>query len=186
MSTLAANYLVTVINAQMRYVREHLETESSGRILASLQGHLQGFKDLFRYLSAELGLAEFALEDTGDIGTPVFAVDRIDDCNLKMFGLELDDLALEAFQIDIAALRGDPRWPKLLARVEDKTEEMKTYLIDYADKSRDLDLKQGERKGMTIYLRLFQAVEDEARWREDQRKEKAKNPLLFPDTRPAV
>jgi hypothetical protein len=187
-SGMAIDRLIVVVNAWTRYVRAHLEIEEGSRVLASLQGHLAGYKDLFGFLSAEFGLMESSLEDNGDIPTPTCAVEDMHTDDFRRLGLEADDMTLEALRMAIKVLREDPRWYLLLNRVEEKTEEMKTYLIDYADKSRDLDLKQGERKGMTIYLRLFKAVEDEVRSREEERerkrKEKEQN-SLFEDEIPA-
>jgi hypothetical protein len=187
MSGLAIDRLVVLVNAWTRYVREHLEVEDGGRVLASLQGHLQGYKDLFRFLSSEFGLTQVSLEDNGEMETPTCAVEDMHTEDFRRLGLVADDMTVEELRLDIISLRSDPRWADLLSKVEERTEQMKTYLIDHAEKSRDLDLNQGERKGMTIYLRMFKAVEDEARHRreERERKEKEKAESLFEDEVPA-
>jgi hypothetical protein len=182
MSGLAIDKIIVVVNTWIRYVRLHLETEDGGRVLASLQGHLAGYKALFTFLCAEFGITEYGLEDNGDIPTPVCPTENMDERDLRGFGLELDDFALSALALDIATLPADPRWENVNRRIMEKTEELKSYLIDRAEKSRDLDVCQGERRGMLIAERLFNAVRNEAEYRERKREKERKDdtlPLAF-------
>lgn len=137
MSALAINTMIILVNAWTRYVREHLEVEESGRAVASLQGHLAGYKRLIGFLSAEFSLPQSVLEDDGDIPTPTCKVEDMDTNDFRQLGLDSDDPGVDALLLDIKVLLADPRWFVLLHRVEERTEQMKTYLIDFAEKSRD-------------------------------------------------
>ena len=148
----------------MQRARDHLEIEENGRAVAAFQGNLVGYKKLIAHISAEFALTQIAIEDLGD--SPLKVPD-------------LDDEHLEILRFDIATLKEDPRWPAVIARIDADIEVMKNHLLFTAEKSRDLDLCQGQHKGETVYTRLFDSVADEARRRQADRDRKAKNPELF-------
>ena len=167
---LAIDQIVVTANAEMRTARARLEVEENGREVASLQGKVAGYKRLIGHMAAEFGLTEFAIEDLGD--API----RVPD---------MADPTLEALSAGIALLLLDPRWAAVLARIEAHVEEMKTRLLFEAEKSRDLDLCQGQYKGETVYRNLFDAVKWETEKRANKREDARKNPQLFAEGTPA-
>jgi hypothetical protein len=166
MSARAIDQIITIANDEMQRARDALEVEESGRAVAAFQGNIVGYKRLIAHMAAEFGLTQFAIEDLGD-------------APLKI--PDLDDMTLVALRVDIESLKIDPQWSEVLARIDKDTEEMKNYLLFTAEKSRDLDLKQGQWKGETVYTRLFDSAEDEWKRREAKKQEKEKNPVLFED-----
>jgi len=156
MSFLAVNEIVKMANAEIRDCHAKLEIEESGREVAGLQGKIAGSKDLLRFLKEAFDMTVFGIDDSGEAATVI---------------PDMDDLALEALAIDITALKLRPEWSSVLAMVEERTEGMKNFLLFSAEKSRDLDLKQGEHKGMTQYHTLFNAVESERNRREKDKKD---------------
>ncbi len=163
MSALAIDQIITIANSEMRTARERLEVEESGREVASLQGKIKGFNILLGHMCAELDLTQVAIEDLGD---------------RPLYMSELTDEQLDVIEQDVAALKADLRWVAVLARIEADIEALKNHLLFTAEKSRDLDLSQGQYKAEEVYKRLFNQVENEGKRRKKEREEKAKAPEL--------
>jgi hypothetical protein len=164
MESLAINWIIVLANAEMRKDRARLEVEDNGREVAGAQGRIVGYKKLVGGMAAEFRLTQVAIEDLGD--EPV---------EMK----ELDDDTLDALDQDITTIQKGDEWKALLARIEADIEGMKDHLLFRAEKSRDLDLCQGQYKGETIYQRLFNSVQSESKHREEKREQERKNPKLF-------
>jgi hypothetical protein len=158
---LAINELLVRTLAEMKMARAKLEVEESGRAIASLQGHLAGYRTLVDILAAEFHLLQFMIDDTGDV---------------PMVLPDLDEASFEALRHDVETLRISDAWKALEARVEGNKEIYKNYLLFSAEKTRDLDLKQGQYQGQTIYVNFFNAVEEEnqRRRREEEKAKKDK------------
>lgn len=161
---MAINQIITIANSEMRTARERLEVEESGREVASLQGKIKGFNILIGHMSAEFGLTQIAIEDLGD--RPLLMSVLTDE---QLFELEQD----------VEALKADPRWLAVIERIQQDDEASKNFLLFEAEKSRDLDLRQGQHKAEEIYKQLFYQVKNESKRRQDERERKAKNPELF-------
>jgi len=166
MNGLAINQIITIANAEMQLARDRLEVEESGREVASLQGHIIGYKKLIGIMAAELGLTQIAIEDLGD--KPLIVPD-------------MDDETLAVLTEDIGILKAAEEWGEVQQRIEEDIETMKNHRLFAAEKSRDLDLCQGQYEGETVYTRLFNSVESENGRREAERERKRKNPELFPE-----
>jgi hypothetical protein len=164
MSAPVINQIIIIANDEMRRARERLEVEESGRELAALQGNLVGYKNLVAHMAAEFELPQIFIEDSGD--APL----RIP---------ELDDEVLETFAVEVETLKDDRRWESVEARIDHDIGELKNHLLFKAEKSRDLDLCQGQYKGETVYTRLFEKVRDELERRHAAQAKKAKEPELF-------
>jgi hypothetical protein len=164
MLDLAIDQIITLANNEMQKDRDRLEVEDSGREVAALQGKIVGYKKLIGSVAAEFGLSQGSIDYLG--GAPL----KIND---------LEDATLDRLTFDIATLRDDPAWRAVLARIDVDVENMKTHLLFEAEKSRDLDLCQGQYKGETVYKTLFNLVENETKRREAEREKKRKNPELF-------
>jgi len=166
MSALAIDQIITTANDEMQKARDQLEVEENGRTVAAYQGNIVGYKKLIAHMAAEFFLTQIAIEDLGDVPLKI---------------LDLDDDHLEIMRQDIGILKADPAWTATLARIDADIETMKNHLLFRAEKSRDLDLCQGQYKGETVYTRLFESVADEIGRRQAERDRKAKNPELFAD-----
>jgi hypothetical protein len=164
MGALAIDQIIVIANDEMRLARERLEIEESGREVASLQGKIRGFNILLGHMYAELGLTQIAIEDLGD----------------KPLDMrELTDDQLQVLEADVETLQVNPAWLAVLERIGKDDEDSKNFLLLDAEKSRDLDLRQGQHKAEEVYKRLLYQVENEANRRQKEREEKAKNPELF-------
>lgn len=159
MQGLALNEIVTIINYEVKMAKGKLLVEESGREVASLQGHVSGYSQLMNYLAAEFSITQIFIEDLGD--EPQKVPDMLD---TQVFNLELD----------VKELQETEEWKRLLARVEARTEELKNHLMFSAEKSRDLDVDQGQYKAMTSYNGFFRHVNAVAEMRRERAEEEAK------------
>ncbi len=143
--SITISQLVVRANKAMRLAHAQLEVEDGGREVAKLQGNIAGHKQFIEDLSAEFGLTQFFLDDTGDTA-------------LKL--PDLDEAQLEAIQADINIIKDSSAWKRLLERIDVRTQEMKDFLLEEADKSRSLDICQGKHQAHIAYQSFFNAVED--------------------------
>ena len=66
----------------------------------------------------------------------------------------------------------------ILATLDANTEALKNELLFLSEKTRDLDLCQGQYKGQHIYERLFNAIEGEVKHRAKEMEKKRREPDL--------
>lgn len=161
--TIAINEIVIRTLKSIAECKAKLEVEESGREVASLQGHLGGYKQLLSFLAAEFSLNQAMIEDTADEPTTI---------------QELDDVLFAGFKLDVIDLKQSEGWMRLVLRIVEKTGWLKDRLLFTAEKSRDLDLSQGFYKGMISYESFFNAVEGEAERRDKEAERKRKEPEL--------
>lgn len=159
----ALNELITRVNRQVRECKGKLLVEESGREVASLQGHVAGYRYLTDFLAAEFHLSQVFLEDLGEDETMV---------------PDLDDEAVFALERSCLQLQEELAWKAVLERIEARNEELKDFLLYQAEKSRDLDVSQGQRKAMSYFRDFFRHVGEVATSRRVAAAEKAKNPEL--------
>jgi hypothetical protein len=136
--------LVLRANAEMRAAHEKLEIEESGREVAALQGKIAGTKEFLRDLAEVFDLPMAYLEDEGQ---------KPDD----LLEYELD--AIELINVDVSAVRTSSNWERLLEKLHARTEALKYYLLEVAEKSRDLDLVQNKHKAHFAFETFFRDVE---------------------------
>jgi len=172
--------IITWTNCEIEKCREKLENEPSGRILAYLQGKIPGCK--------------FALK----------AIEEIFHLNEAFFNggekpCEMSRLTQEqilAAEKDMEELQQTEEWRQFLGRIQERSNELKDFLLFEAKKSRDLDVHQGEYKGMITYQTVFDAIEDSAKfWRDslfkkrdteaEMRNSNDPTPALLPPGLPA-
>lgn len=138
-----------------------LQVEENSRNVASLQGHIAGYKELVRIISEEFVVSP------GWIGTAEINSDR--DVVLP----DLSDEALaELFADAKNMIENSPAWGKVLSRITDKTAELKDDLFFKGHSTRDIDISQGHYYGMTIYESFFKAIDNEVELREKAKKDK--------------
>jgi hypothetical protein len=166
MNDLVLNEIIVIVNDEMRQAHIKLEFEESGREVAALQGHVAGYKLLLSYLSAEFHLVQTILEDNGE--RPMVIPDMSDD-------------ELAVFNHDVESFKGLEEWRRVLNKIDERTEDLKNHLLFGAEKTRDLDISQGTYKGMTVFSRLFNAVEHEVERREEKKEKEKKEMPLFKD-----
>ena len=155
----ALNQIIIIAIHRMGACKDDLETEENGRVVASLQGKIAGYKEIISILAAEFSLTQAMLDDTGD--------EPID------IG-KADDEEVDASVASIEALRKTEAWAKVLARVEANIVNLKDFLLFSAEKSRDLDICQGKYEAQTVYKSFFSQVESESSYRQRKREEKQK------------
>jgi hypothetical protein len=143
--------LIATINERLRDCKNRLEIEEKSKEVASVQGHISGYKDLINCLCAEFGLTQVAVEDNGDKAPNLPKYAR---AHIILINQELDILLESA------------EWKRVLENVQQKTEEMKDFLLFMAENSRDLYITQAKRQGITIFEDIFQNIRDEQKQRE--------------------
>ena len=163
--SITISQLVVRANEAMRLAHAQLEVEDGGREVAKLQGNIAGHKNFIEDLSAEFGLTQFFLDDTGDTSLVLS---------------DLEEAQLEEIQADINLLKKSSSWVATLARIDVRTQEMKDFLLERADKSRSLDICQGKHQAHIAYQAFFNAVES-ALLTARQRSAEKKSELPFDD-----
>lgn len=155
----ALNQIIIIAIHKMGVCKDDLETEESGRVVASLQGKIAGYKEIINILAAEFSLTQSMLDDTGDVP---FDIDKAQDEEIDVIGASIE------------ALRKRDEWTKVLGRVEENVVALKDFLLFSAEKSRDLDICQGKYAAQTVYKSFFSQVESEVSYRQRKREEKQK------------
>lgn len=150
-----------------------LQVEENGRNVASLQGHIAGYKELVRIISEEfvvspgwLNVAQDSSEN--DIVLPDYTDEAIDELHEDAKNL----------------IENSEAWRKVVSRIADKTSSLKDDLFSKGHSTRDIDIAQGHYYGMTIYESFFDAIKNEIERREAARKEK-ESELPFDEDGPA-
>jgi predicted metal-dependent hydrolase len=159
----AINEIIIRANVETELCQAKLETEESGRVLASLQGYVAGYRKLISFIAAAFHLTETMLENTGDTANEI---------------PDLDDNRLLLLDLSIKALKGSDAWAEVQAKVDENIERIKCHLLFGAEKSRDLDIGQGQYKATTFYTYLFDAVEREVGRRKEEAEKKRAEPGL--------
>lgn len=138
-----------------------LQVEDNGRSVASLQGHIAGYKELVRIISDEF------------IVSPGWCTIAQDSADEDLVLADMSDEAIAELNADAMNLiKNSEQWDKVLRRIEEKTIELKDRLFKDGHSTRDLDLAQGHYYGMTIYEAFFKAIDNEMERRERAKKDK--------------
>jgi hypothetical protein len=161
--TTALNEIIIRANEEISLARAKLEVEESGREVAGLQGRISGYKKLISFIAAEFHMSEGFIENTGDIATKI---------------QDMDDTMLMILQSGITILKSSDAWAAVLNRIAENTEGIKDHLLFRAEKSRELDIGQGQYKASTFFNGLFSDVDFEHRKRKDIAEKKANEPEL--------
>jgi hypothetical protein len=145
--------LVETINQKLRNAKTALETEEKAREIATLQGHICGWKKLINYLGDQFGSNIPILTDNEETAT---IVESIETSELKILHAEMKN---------ITESQG---WKELLKKIFENKEGLKEYLITAADNARDLYLSQAQQEGLTSYETLFTSLTDELQRRNEE------------------
>ena len=136
-----------------------LETEESGKIIATLQGKLSGAKLFLSVINNNYTTRNFTLESIDEEGK-TFELRSFD--NHSVAALEQERLNLEA----------DHAWDHVEEILEKATREKQIWLFYTAEKGRDLDYCHGWRDAMNEYRGITGYVAGEYKTRLRQ------NPLF--------
>ena len=138
-----------------------LQVEESGRTVASLQGHIAGYKELVKIISEEF------------IVSPGWCSVAQDNAQEDIVLPDMSDEAMAELNADAMNLiKNSESWGKVLSRVQDVTNRLKDQLFTNGHSTRDIDLAQGHYHDMTIYESFFKAIDNEIVRREGAKKEK--------------
>jgi len=139
---------------------QKLEIEESGRVVATLQGKIAGYKQLLNLIG-----------ESFELHGPWCAV--IEDSNDRPIEItEMSDAYLSELKYGVKVFREyHVSFDKVVKAIQAETESLKNYLLFEADKTRELDVGQGKYKGMMLYNDFFKAVEAEVERREKNKKE---------------
>lgn len=150
-----------------------LQVEDNGRNVASLQGHIAGYKDLVKIISEEF------------VVSPGWCSIAQDSAEEDVILADMSDEAMNELCADVKNLiENSEAWERVLRRIEEKTIQLKDQLFTNGHSTRDLDLAQGHYYGMTIYESFFNAIDNEVERREKEKREK-KEELPFNEDGPA-
>ena len=173
-TALALDEIVIRAHYERRAAHEKLEIEESGREVASLQGHIAGYKLLVEYIIKSFNLSGVwcaLIEDNNDL--PLIVPD-------------LSDEFLSELKVSANDLIDSEVWQNVMNDVILETDRLKNYLLFTAEKSRDLDFCQGKYSGMNLYESLFSEIDTEINRREeDQKKKQEENAGTFDFDGPA-
>jgi hypothetical protein len=136
--------IIAFTNAEIAVCKEKLEIESSGRRLAHFQGKIPGCHFLIDCLKEQFSLSDEMVANSQE--------------PCKMFDLSWEQLS--AAQVDMETLKTSDDWAAFLSQIDSKITELKEFLLTKAKKSRDMDITQGEYRGMTIYEKAFSAIKE--------------------------
>ncbi len=159
-STFLNELVIRAISAR-RKAREDLETCGKTRDIAVLQGNIKGYTLLLQYIAEEFQDTEFhpayftLLDDNGDEPQPLS---------------KLDGVSLQLLAMSAKAISTDERWGRILEKISSRVEEMKSFLLFQATKTRSLDVSQGQYNAMIIHGTLISDIETEVEAREKERK----------------
>jgi hypothetical protein len=142
--------IIAYTNAEIRFCKEKLENESSGRRLAHLQGKIPGCKFSIECLKEQFNLSAEMVDDSQE--------------PCQMADLSWEQLA--GAQKDMETIKASDQWAAFLSRIDSKITELKDFLLTEAKKSRDMDISQGEYRGMTVYEKVFTAIEENVDFRK--------------------
>lgn len=159
MSGRVLNELVTIINSEVRIAKGKLLVEEGGRDIASLQGHVSGWGQLLNALCAEFGLTQTFIEDLGDEPQKV---------------PDLTDLDVFLLEEEVKEFMACEQWARVTERVDIRTNELKDHLLFSAEKTRDLDVDQGQYLAMQWPHKFFNHVSVVATIRREKQEEEAK------------
>ncbi len=155
---------------ETKHDKRMLETEEQGRAIAATQGRIIGYRNLVDFICAEFHI-------------PQTRIDIIDDQRDEMKLADRNNEEISALEVGVAVLQNSTEWIFITDHVSEAIEHLKEYLITEAEKSRDLDLSQGQAQAMKCYESVFHSIADEVERRDKRRfeMEKRKKESLFPD-----
>ncbi len=158
----ALNELIVIINQEVKICKSKLEIEESGREIASLQGHVVGYRKLISWLCANFHFTQDFVEDKGE--NPLM-IPELTDESLAVLSLEINWLQ------EISE-----EWKGVMQRSKENVEALKNELLYSAEKTRDLDHCQGQFKATQIYATFFNSVENEIARRQKEKEKRQKEP----------
>ncbi|MDR1176926.1 MAG: hypothetical protein LBK83_15810 [Treponema sp.] len=142
--------IIAYTNAEIKICKEKLENESSGRRLAHLQGKIPGCKFSIECLKEQFNLSDEMVESSQE------------PCQMADLSWE----QLVGAQKDMETIKASDQWAAFLSRIDSKITELKDFLLTEAKKSRDMDISQGEYRGMTVYEKVFTAIKENVDFRK--------------------
>lgn len=141
--------IIACINTEIRICKIKLENESSGRRLAHLQGKIPGCKFSIECLREQFNLSAEMVDNSQE------------PCQMADLSWE----RLVGAQKDMETIKASDQWAAFLSRIDSKITELKDFLLTEAKKSRDMDISQGEYRGMTVYEKVFTAIKENVDFR---------------------
>jgi len=145
--------LVDTINQKLRDAKTALETEEKAREIATHQGNIIGWRKLLNYLGEFFELSDVFVQDYGEEAPRVEGIET----------QELDELYAQ-----MELLTASAEWESLSKKVAENKEFLKETLITAADSARDLYIAQAQQSGVTVYVQLFNDLEDEFNRRKEE------------------
>lgn len=161
MSEIVLREIVIIVNDEDKKARDKLLTEENGRVVASLQGNVYGWRQLIEFMTSEfIGLESvtFGLDGTQK---PMVMADLSDDDVLLLESLVLE--FMESYT-----------WKLVKVRVDERIGQLKDHLLYSAEKSRELDIAQGQYKALVWLNRFFSDVVSAANFRRQKLADDAK------------
>ncbi len=159
------NLVMYVCRQKIIRNKAKLETADSAKTIATLQGELEGMKELVGSMVHHMGIAMPSIEMEFSYSTEELAGPVID-------WNSADDEIISIVHSQVLFDEEMDTWQEVDDYVSRRLEEKKTYLFYQADKSQDLFKVHGFREGITTHKTLFETIRHEKRQRED------KNPLF--------
>lgn len=156
-STFLNELVIRAISAR-RKAREDLETCGKTRDIAVLQGSIKGYTLLLQYIAEEFLDTEFSPAYFSILGDEPQPLSKLDGVSLELLAMSAKAIAL------------DERWGRILEKISSRVEEMKSFLLFQATKTRSLDVSQGQYNAMIIHGTLISDIETEVEAREKERK----------------
>jgi len=135
-----------------------LQVEENGRQVASLQGHIGGYKFLVMTIATAFGLNGSNCTILEDIGDKPFDLPDVSDEFLAELAASAKFLIEETKE-----------WEEVLKTISAQTESLKEHLLFKADKTRELDICQGQYHGMTIYESFIGEIDKEIERRQEKK-----------------
>jgi len=151
--------IVTIVNSEVKQAKDKLLTEENGRAVALLQGKVYGWRQLIENIEAEFSLFSVLVLDTN--GKPIDLPGLTDDDVFRLEGLVKEFVESE-------------EWKKVKDRVAQRIGQLKDHLLYSAEKSRELDISQGQYKALIWPNNFFSDVSNIASWRRQKQDQEAK------------
>jgi hypothetical protein len=142
--------IIAYTNAEIKICKEKLENDSSGRRLAHLQRKIPGCKFSIECLKEQFNLSAEMVDSSRE--------------PCQMADLSWDQLI--GAQKDMETIKASDQWAAFLSRIDSKITELKDFLLTESKKSRDMDISQGEYRGMTVYEKVFTAIKENVDFRK--------------------
>jgi len=141
--------ILTAVYDRMRYCKNKLEIEESGKFIANLQGKISGYNLLLDQMKKNIPFLDFS-----DTGEEEVVPHDMDDSELVFISMEL--------------LTNRCYWDPIEKFMKYQVAQDKHYLYYDCKKSRDIDVIHGKRDGMLMFKGIFQAIKNEINDRREE------------------